>query len=63
MRHWVFRSVPECHRLTWASNPPIFQPFTANQPQMKNTMRIGDNIDFVNEVESNQAKNPRYVEL
>jgi len=30
---------------------------------MKNTMRIGDNIDFVNEVESNQAKNPRYVEL
>ena len=40
-------------------NPPIFQPFTAIQPQLKNTMRLGDNIDFVNEVESNQAKNPR----
>ena len=40
-------------------NPPIFQPFTAIQPQLKNTMRIGNNIDFVNEVESNQAKNSR----
>ena len=40
-------------------NPPIFQAFTAIQPQLKNTMRIGYNIDFVNEVESNQAKNSR----
>ena len=41
------------------ANPPIFQPFTAIQPQLKNTMRIGDHIDFVNEVESKQAKNAR----
>ena len=40
-------------------NPPIFQPFTAIQPQLKNTMRVGDNLDFVQEVEGNQAKNPR----
>ena len=40
-------------------NPPIFQAFTAIQPQLQNTMRIGYNIDFVNEVESNQAKNSR----
>jgi len=45
------------------ANPPIFQPFTAIQPQMKNTMRTGDNIDFVNEVESNQANNPRCVQF
>jgi len=51
------------HYTKTVANTPIFQPFTAIQPQMKNTMRIGDNIDFVNEVESNQAKNPRYVEL
>ena len=40
-------------------NPPIFQPFTATQPQLNNTMRIGDNIDFVNEVESKQARSSR----
>ena len=40
-------------------NPPIFQPFTAIKPQLDNTMRIGDNIDFVNEVESKQAQNSR----
>ena len=40
-------------------NPPIFQPFMAIQPQLDNTMRIGDNIDFVNEVESIQAKSSR----
>ena len=40
-------------------NPPIFQPFTTIQPQLQNTMRIGDNIDFVNEIESHQAKNSR----
>lgn len=41
------------------ANPPIFRPFTAIQPQLKSTIRIGNNIDFVNEVESNQAKNSR----
>ena len=40
-------------------NPPIFHPFTAIQPQLSNTMRIGDNIDFVNEVESKQARSSR----
>ena len=40
-------------------NPPIFEPFTAIEPQLNNTMRIGDNIDFVNEVESKQASNSR----
>ena len=40
-------------------NPLIFQPFTAIQPQLNNTMRIGDNIDFVNEVESKQARSSR----
>ena len=40
-------------------NPPIFQTFTAIQPQLNNTVRIGDNIDFVNEVESKQARNTR----
>ena len=40
-------------------NPPIYQPFTSIQPQLKSTLRIGDNLDFVNEVEGNQPKNPR----
>ena len=40
-------------------NPPIFEPFMAIQPQLNDTMRIGDNIDFVNEVESKQARNSR----
>ena len=40
-------------------NPSIFQAFTAIQPRLKNTMRIGNHIDFVNEIESNQAKNSR----
>ncbi|KAL9124410.1 MAG: hypothetical protein Q9217_006252, partial [Psora testacea] len=41
------------------ANPSIFQPFTAIQPQLSNSIRIGENIDFVNEVESKQARNSR----
>ena len=40
-------------------NPPIAQPFTSIEPQLSNSMRFGENIDFVNEVESKQAKNSR----
>ena len=40
-------------------NPLIFQPFKAIQPQLKNAMRIGNNIDFVNEAEGNQPEIPR----
>ena len=58
----VFKSVVVSVGLHYTKpvvNPPIFQPFTAIQPQLNNTMRIGDNIDFVNEVESKQARNSR----
>ncbi len=58
----AYKSVVVSIRLHYAepiANPPIFRPFTAIQPQLKNTMRIGNNIDFVNEVESNQAKTSR----
>ena len=41
------------------ANPPIFQPFTAIQPQLSSTMRISNMTDFVNEEESVQAPNPR----
>ena len=41
------------HYTKAVANPPIFQPFTAIQPQLKNTIRIVYYIDCVNEVESN----------
>ena len=47
------------HYTKAVANPPIFEPFTAIQPQLNSTMRIGENIDFVNEVESKQARNSR----
>lgn len=49
------------HYTKAVANPPIFQSFAAIQPQIMNTMRIGDNMDFVNEIESKQARNSRYV--
>ena len=42
-------------------DPPVFQPFTAIQPQLASTMRISNMTDFVNEEESEQVPNPRYV--
>lgn len=44
-----------------AVDPPIFHPFTAIQPQLGSTMRISNMTDFVNEEESVQVPNPRYV--
>lgn len=41
------------------SNPAIFQPFTSIQPQLSSTTRIANNLDFVTEVEKNQALNSR----
>lgn len=41
------------------ANPPIFQPFTSIQPQLGNTMRISNIVDFVTEEESQQAVNSR----
>jgi hypothetical protein len=41
--------------------PPIFRPFTAIQPQLGNTMRVSYIIDFVEEGEKQQTRNPRYV--
>lgn len=42
-------------------NPPILQPFTSIQPQIGNTMRISNIVDFVTEEENQQAVNSRYV--
>lgn len=42
-------------------NPPIFRPFTSIQPQLGNTMRISNIVDFVTEEEEQQAVNSRYV--
>ena len=44
-----------------AVDPPILHPFTAIQPQFSSTMRISNMTDFVNEEESLQVPNPRYV--
>ena len=41
------------------SNPKIFQPITSIQSQLKSTLRIANNLDFVTEVESNQPLNSR----
>ncbi|KAL8824244.1 MAG: hypothetical protein Q9191_005192 [Dirinaria sp. TL-2023a] len=42
-------------------NPALFQPFTSIQPQLKSTVRIANNLDFVTEVEANQALNSRGI--
>lgn len=42
-------------------NPPIFQPFTAIQPQLGSTMRISNMSDFVDEEKALQTPNSRYV--
>ena len=42
-------------------NPPIFQPFTAIQPQLSSTMRISNMTDFVDEEGSVQTPNSRCV--
>ena len=44
------------------TDPPVFRPFTEIQPQLRSTMRISNNLDFINEVEANQARNTRYVD-
>ena len=47
------------HYIKGTENPDIFKAFTAIQPQMKSSLRVGGNLDFVKEVEANQAVDPR----
>ena len=42
-------------------NPELFGPFTAIEGNLQSSFRMGANLDFVKEVEANQATDPRYA--
>ena len=41
------------------TDPEVFRPFTSIQPQTSSSLRVGTNVDFVNEVERMQAPGAR----
>ena len=42
-------------------NPDVFRPFTSIEPQIYSTLRVADNVNFTQEIETNQDKGARYV--